>query len=89
VTSSKRARVLRALLEHARVNRFELERLAADHCPASTISDLKRDGLRIASRIVVVPGYAGLPARIAEYQLDPGSRGAALEWLARDGRARP
>jgi len=46
---TKRARVIRALLNHEKINRFELERVASDHCPPSTIAELRSDGLEIAT----------------------------------------
>lgn len=85
---SKRDRVIALLLERPRVHRFDIERLARDHVPNTTISNLKRAGLEIHSRIVELPGFGGSVARVAEYALDEGSRPLALEMLQRRRRGK-
>lgn len=82
---SKIQRVARCLLKGP-CNRFELERQAHDHVPASTIQDLRAKGLVIHSKIVEVAGFAGAIARIAEYHLDPQSRELAAAIVARPPR---
>ncbi len=77
--------MLRLLLARPH-NSFELERLAHDHCPNSTISELKKHGLAIESEAVVVDGYLGSPARIARYTLTEGSRERALQLLSKSGQ---
>ena len=83
---SKRERVLQLLLTRERVNRFEIEQLARDHVPNSTIAELRADGLVIHSELIEVPGFGGRPARIAEYRLDPGSRELAAALISRSRR---
>lgn len=67
----KIARVLRAFLTRPTLNRFQAERdpAIADHVLPSTVSELKRAGVRIASRLVKAHGYAGAPVWLAEYSL--------------------
>lgn len=77
---TKICRVLRCLVEGPCTS-FELERQAHDHCPNSTVSDLKRMGLRIESELVEAPGFAGAVARIARYTLAPESRAKAQQIL--------
>ena len=87
---TKRARVLLALLQHERINRFQLEQVARDHVPNSTISELRASGLEIESTLVEVPGFGGAVARIAEYRLARSSRDLAAELLQRAShRGRP
>lgn len=79
---TKQARVLRCLIERPHTS-FELERSAFDHCPNSTISELKKRGLVIHSEMVEVTGYAGVATRIAKYTLDESSRVKAIAmWAA-------
>lgn len=78
---TKRARVIRLLLERRTANRFEIEALARDHVPNSTIAELRAAGLEITSRIVEVPGYGGQVARIAEYTLPDHARSRAREMI--------
>jgi hypothetical protein len=69
--------VLSALLAGS-LTTFQAERAPVfDHCLPSTISELRKSGFSIATRIVTVAGYHGLPARIAEYNLAPESRDRA------------
>jgi hypothetical protein len=67
---------------------FELEEFAHDHVPSSTIAELRRDGLRIHSELVAVPGYAGEKAHVARYTLDPSSRDLAIRLMTKTGRNR-
>lgn len=69
---SKRAGVLRALLDRGSrgINRFEAERIAADHVLPSTISELCRDfGLVIPRELETVPGHGGKPTECSRYRL--------------------
>lgn len=86
---TKRQRVLRVLLERSTATRFDLERLAHDHCPNSTIAELRADGLVIHSRLVSVPGFGGATAHIAEYRLDEASRSRAVELAGHSPSWRP
>jgi hypothetical protein len=73
----KRDRVLGALLAGP-LTTFQAEKAPVfDHCLPSTVSELRKAGFIIATRIVTVSGYHGLPARIAEYTLAADSRGRA------------
>ncbi len=77
----KWARVLTALLDGPRTTR-QLEREPVfDHCAHSTASELRKKGLPILTEMIEVPGYAGEPARIARYSLDPTGRERALRLL--------
>lgn len=74
-------RELRELLKGPRTSR-ELEREPVfDHCAHSTISELRKKGVDIDTEIVEIPGYAGLPARIARYTLTPSGRDRAMKLL--------
>ena len=74
-------RVLRALLDGPRTTR-QLEREPVfDHCAHSTASELRKKGLPIVTEMIEVSGYAGEPARIARYSLDPTGRERALKLL--------
>jgi hypothetical protein len=73
----KRDRVLRALLAGP-LTTFQAEKAPVfDHCLPSTVSELRKAGFVIATRIVTVAGYHQLPARIAEYTLAAESRDRA------------
>lgn len=75
----KKIRLITALLEGAKTS-FELEKHPTyDHCPNSTVSELRKAGLAIHTEMTVVPGYGGEPARIARYSIAPESRGKALK----------
>lgn len=72
-SSKKWQRVLSALLDGPRTSR-ELERAPVfDHCAHSTASELKKKGIEVLSEPVVIPGYAGEPARVARYSIAPAS----------------
>lgn len=75
-------RTLGALLEGPK-NSFELEKAPVfDHCPNSTVSELKkRHGLIIITIMIRVPGYANEGAMIAEYHLDARSHAHARQLL--------
>lgn len=74
-------RVLTALLDGPQTSR-QLEREPTfDHCAPSTASELRRKGLPIVTEMIEVAGYAGEPARIARYSLDPTGREHALRLL--------
>lgn len=74
---SKRERVLAELLRGPRDSR-QLERDPAfDHCPNSTVSELKKAGLVIDAERIEVPGFAGRPAWIARYSIPEHGRRVA------------
>lgn len=77
----KRDRVLSALLRGP-LSTFQAERGPVwDHCLPSSISELRKAGLEISTKIITVAGYHGLPARIAEYHLVPTSRALAARMV--------
>ena len=75
-------RTLFALLQGPH-DSFQLERDPVyDHCPNSTVSDLKKRGVEILAEMIEVRGYAGIPTRIARYSLTGAGREAARRLLA-------
>ena len=69
---SKKAGVLKALLERgaAGLNRFQAEKLCADHVLPSTIAELCRQyGLEIPRELESVPGHMGKPTEVSRYRL--------------------
>ena len=52
-----------------------------DHVAHSTAAELRRRGVELRSELVEVPGYAGLPARVARYEIPPHARGRAMDVL--------
>lgn len=81
----KYLRVLRRLLEGP-LHRFEAERYpVSDHVLNSTVSELKKRGLVIHSKLIRLPGYSGLGANVAEYTLAPESIAHAKRLLAGGG----
>ena len=80
--ASKRSRVIARLLQGPATS-FDLESDAHDHCPNSTVSELRREGVEIRSERVAVPGYGGTLAYIARYTLADGSRDLARQLMAR------
>ena len=80
--STKAGRVLRALADGRRLDRFTAERELHDHVLPSTVASLQaRFGLMIHRRIISVPGYQGHATRVAEYHLDADGRRRAREIL--------
>lgn len=78
----KYSRVLRRLLEGP-LHRFEAELYpVSDHVLNSTISELKKRGLDISSRLICLPGYSRAGAYVAEYTLAEESRQRALQLIA-------
>jgi hypothetical protein len=70
----KKIRLVEAIYDSPKTS-FELEKHPTyDHCPNSTVSELRKAGIEIHTEMVTVPGYGGEPARIARYSLDPKSR---------------
>src|SRR5258705_493757 len=76
----KWARILRALLDGRRLNRFEAARELRDWCLNTTVSQLERRGLRILRKDEVVPGAFG-PVHCCRYWLAPESTARAHELL--------
>ena len=74
-------RVLTALLDGPRTSRQLEHAPTFDHCAHTTASELRKKGLPILTEMIEVPGYAGEPARIARYSLDPTGRDRALRML--------
>lgn len=75
-------RVLRSLLAGPKTSR-QLETECYDHCSHSTIAELRRKGVRIHSDLVKIQGYAGLPAYIARWTIEPESLAVAWRLLER------
>lgn len=75
-------RTLRALLQRPRTTRDLEAAPTYDHCSPSTIRDLRRKGINISSQLVPVAGFAGQPARVARYEIQPESLEAAKRLLA-------
>lgn len=81
----KRIRSLAAIYGEWKTS-FELEEEPVfDHCPNSTFSDWKKNGLEIDSEMVMVLGYGGVPTRIARYRVAEPSREAARKILLAAG----
>jgi hypothetical protein len=76
-------RVLLALAQGRSLNRFEAERSLSDHCLHSTVSEIQGRGIRVDRVMETVPGYCGMPTRVARYWLAPEQRTAALALLGR------
>jgi hypothetical protein len=80
-STPKKIRLLTALVDGPK-NSFQLEKHPTyDHCPNSTVSELRKAGVEILTEMVSVPGYGGEPARIARYSLTPKSRDRALQMI--------
>lgn len=77
----KYSRVLRRLLEGP-LHRFEAELYPVSDVLNSTISELKKRGLDISSRLICLPGYSRAGAYVAEYTLAEESRQRALQLIA-------
>lgn len=84
-------RVLAHLARGRRLHRFEAERVVHDHSLPSTIAEIqKRYGIRIDRQIVEVPGYAGAPARVAEYWIADLIERVRAQQIVRDrGKGKP
>lgn len=77
----KRLRLLAAILEGPKTS-FELERAPVwDHCANSTVSELRKAGIKILTEMVTVSGYRGEAARIARYSVAPESLTKAQHML--------
>lgn len=77
----KYCRVLRRLLEGP-LHRFEAEKHpVSDHVLNSTVSQLKKRGLEINSKLICLPGYSGEDAYVALYELAAESRQKALQLI--------
>lgn len=82
---TKLYRVLTALAEGSRFNRFQAERELHDHCLHSTIADLQtRHGVFVHRVDEVVSGFQGAPTHVAQYWLDDDNMRRARELLGRD-----
>lgn len=76
-------RFLRAILDHPHTSR-ELEREPVfDHVAHSTAAELRRKGVALHTEIIEIAGYAGLPARVARYSIDPSGIEFARKLLER------
>ena len=82
-TPTKKKRVLTALIDGQSFNRFEAERQLSDHVLNSTVADLQRLGITIARQLETVPGYRGLPTKVARYWISPEHRERAQLVLGR------
>ena len=77
----KYCRVLRRLLDGP-LHRFEAELYpVSDHVLNSTVSELKKRGLNITSKLICLPGYSRAGAYIALYELDASSREHAQQLI--------
>jgi hypothetical protein len=77
----KYVRVLRRLLKGP-LHRFEAENFpVSDHVLNSTVSELKKRGISISSKLICLPGYSRAGAYVALYQLGEDSRQRALELI--------
>lgn len=77
----KYCRVLRRLLDGP-LHRLEAEQYpVSDHVLNSTISELKKRGLEISSKLICLPGYSRAGAYVAEYTLAAASRQHALQLI--------
>lgn len=77
---TKLARVLTALAQGHRLNRFDAEQLG-DHVLNTTVSMLEKRGVRIARKLVEVGGRFGT-FHCCEYWIDDADRDAASRLLA-------
>jgi hypothetical protein len=77
----KYCRVLRRLLDGP-LHRFEAEKYpVSDHVLNSTVSELKKRGVEITSKLILLPGYSRAGAYVALYTLAETSREAALKLI--------
>jgi len=77
----KYVRVLRRLLQGP-LHRFEAERYpVSDHVLNSTVSELKKRGLEIDSKLICLPGHSGAAAHVALYTLEETSHQRALQLI--------
>ena len=76
-------RVLHALADGQRFNRFEAERILNDHCLHSTVSTIQQKGVQVERREEVVPGYQGIPTHVCRYWLNPEEQVKAAAMLGR------
>lgn len=77
----KYVRVLRRLLQGP-LHRFEAEKYpVSDHVLNSTVSELKKRGIEISSKLICLPGYSRAGAYIALYTLEETSRQRALQLI--------
>lgn len=77
----KYQRVLKRLLDGP-LHRFEAEKFpVSDHCLPSTISELKKRGIRIKPKMIRLSGFGGEGAHVAQYHLAEESRRLALELI--------
>ena len=78
---AKKLRLLAAILAGPKTS-FELEKAPVfDHCPNSTVSEWRKQGMAIRTEMVTVSGYAGEPAYIAKYSIAPESLARAKSLL--------
>jgi hypothetical protein len=78
---AKKFRLLAAILVGPKTS-FELEKAPVfDHCPNSTVSEWRKQGLDIRTEMVTVSGYAGQAACIAKYSIAPESLDRAKRLL--------
>lgn len=77
----KYVRVLRRLLQGP-LHRFEAEKFpVSDHVLNSTVSELKKRGVEITSKLIHLPGYSRAGAYVALYSLVETSRQRALQLI--------
>lgn len=77
----KYCRVLRRLLQGP-LHRFEAEAYpVSDHVLNSTVSELKKRGVKITSGLICLPGFSRAGAYVALYKLADESRQRALELI--------
>jgi hypothetical protein len=77
----KYCRVLRRLLKGP-LHRFEAERYpVSDHVLNSTVSELKKRGIDITSKLICLPGFSRAGAYVALYTLEETSRQRALQLI--------
>ena len=76
-------RVLAALADGQRLNRFEAEWILNDHCLHSTVSTIQKKGIQVERKEEVVPGYQGIPTHVCRYWLNPEEQVKAAAMLGR------
>lgn len=75
VQTTKKSRVLAALMRGEKHTRFSAARILHDHCLPSTVSELQSSyGVVISRQLITVPGFGGAPTNCCEYWIDNEER---------------
>lgn len=72
-------RVAWALLDGPKTSRQLEAAPVFDHVAHSTLAELRSKGVEVVTEMVEVPGYAGLPVRVARYSLTDAGRRRVVE----------